>query len=84
VFLAVLDSGADGDGRALGAHELLRFVLLALLLCAETVLHAAKVGGLALEALIVGEFEHCVFLQIVVPFFLQLWVLIDAFELRSL
>ena len=53
---------------------------MAFLLGAEAVLHAAEVGCLALEALIVGEFEHCILLQIVVEI-LQLRVLVDSFEL---
>ena len=44
-------------GGTLGADELLWLELLRCCLGRDTILHATKVGYLAFEALIVGEFE---------------------------
>lgn len=53
-------------GRAFGANELFRLEFLCSLLRRFAIFHAAEVRVLALEALVVGEFEERVVLQVLV------------------
>jgi hypothetical protein len=84
MFLTILDTRTNTDSRALRAHKLLWLILLTLLLSAETVLHPSEIGNLALEALIVGQFEKSIFLKRpIVGFLLEPGVFVQALKLAS-
>lgn len=73
VFLARLLPALNTQRSAFAAHELFGLEFLLLLLSANTVLLPAKVGLLAFEALIVGEFEHGPRLQIIVKIVIRVF-----------
>lgn len=66
VLLALAGAEAELRGRALAADEVLRLEILLLLLRGDAIFHTAEVGLMALEALVVGQFEKCPGLQIVI------------------
>ena len=87
VLLAVCRPEPELLSRALAADQVLGLELLLLLLRRDAVLHAAEVRTLALEALVVGQFEDGPSLQVVVVCVVgvpQSRVLVDAFVLGAL
>jgi len=64
VFLAALDAASDRLGRTLSANQLFLFEVCVVLVGLIAVLHASKVGDVALEAHVVGQLTHSVILQL--------------------
>ena len=81
MLFAVLYPSTNANCRAFAAHQFLRFVLLAFLLSPQAILESSEIGCLAFEALIVGELEHRIHLQVIVEILrFELFVFVNAFE----
>lgn len=85
MLFAVLNPRSHAHSRALTTHQFLWLVLLALLLSPQTILESTEICRLAFETLVVCKLKHRVGLQVIVEIFrFQLFVFVDAFELRTL
>lgn len=87
VLLAFAITKAEKLRGTFTADKILGLELLRGLLCSDAIFHSAKVSVLALKALIVGEFEQCPRLQIVVVdifWILEARLFVDTFVLSTL
>jgi len=87
VFITVLYSCSDQLGRTLRADQILLSVLASRCHIVAAVVHAAEVGLLALEAVVVGAFEHRIGLKVAIEAIVRIpktLVFVDSFEFGSL
>ena len=86
VFVAILDSCTYRFGRALRTHKFFDFKILNGVLSVAAVNHSSEVRILALETLIVGQFEQCKLCQLPVVVVLGIrktWIFLKFFEFRA-
>lgn len=86
VLLACFNAPIHSFSRAFTAHEFLLFKICVVLIGLIAIFHSSEVRHVALKAHIIGEFAHCIFLQLAEETIRRVFeslVLLQVFEFRS-